>query len=108
MDGKFPETEEQVRTKQSYMDIPKAGLITNPGSSMLNKTGTWRAFRPVFDKGKCINCMICYSVCPEEAIIVKDGKVAGANLDYCKGCGICANECPVKAYDMQEESKFKK
>ncbi|RLG69799.1 MAG: pyruvate ferredoxin oxidoreductase, partial [Candidatus Iainarchaeum archaeon] len=23
--------------------------------------------------------------------------------DYCKGCGICASECPVKAISMVEE-----
>ena len=26
-----------------------------------------------------------------------DGKVCGIDLDYCKGCGICAFECPDKA-----------
>ncbi|MFP3483271.1 MAG: 4Fe-4S binding protein, partial [Caldivirga sp.] len=25
------------------------------------------------------------------------------NYDYCKGCGICANECPVKAIKMVPE-----
>jgi len=29
------------------------------------------------------------------------------DYDYCKGCGICANECPKKAIEMVEESKFK-
>jgi len=24
----------------------------------------------------------------------------------CKGCGICANECPVKAIEMAKEVKF--
>jgi Pyruvate/2-oxoacid:ferredoxin oxidoreductase delta subunit len=26
-----------------------------------------------------------------------------ANLDICKGCGICADECPHHAITMQEE-----
>ena len=26
------------------------------------------------------------------------------NYEYCKGCGICANECPCGAIDMVPES----
>jgi len=25
------------------------------------------------------------------------------NYDYCKGCGICSEICPVKAIEMEEE-----
>jgi pyruvate ferredoxin oxidoreductase delta subunit len=28
------------------------------------------------------------------------------DLEYCKGCGICAEECPPKAIAMVEESSF--
>ena len=42
--------------------------------------------------------------------MVEDEKVIGMNLDYCKGCGVCAYECPgkkgVKAIKMEEEAKF--
>jgi len=27
------------------------------------------------------------------------------DYDYCKGCGICANECPTKAIEMVRETK---
>ncbi|KXA91095.1 pyruvate synthase, partial [candidate division MSBL1 archaeon SCGC-AAA259A05] len=27
------------------------------------------------------------------------------DLDYCKGCGICAKECPVDAIEMVKEEK---
>jgi Pyruvate/2-oxoacid:ferredoxin oxidoreductase delta subunit len=37
--------------------------------------------------------------------MVKDGKVTGINYDYCKGCGICAEECPVKCIAMVEERR---
>jgi len=27
------------------------------------------------------------------------------NLDYCKGCGICAKECPVQCIEMVRKSE---
>jgi len=27
------------------------------------------------------------------------------DYDYCKGCGICASECPKEAYTMVTEEK---
>ncbi|MCC7467668.1 MAG: 4Fe-4S binding protein, partial [Burkholderiaceae bacterium] len=27
------------------------------------------------------------------------------DLDFCKGCGICAHECPKKAISMEREEK---
>jgi pyruvate ferredoxin oxidoreductase delta subunit len=74
------------------------------------KTGDWRSEKPVFDKEKCINCYFCWAYCPDSAIILdKDNKVAGINYDFCKGCGICAHECPTtkkgKALTMEPERK---
>ncbi len=81
------------------------GIITEPGSTIKNKTGGWRALKPVWDKKKCTQCMICWQFCPDNAIPQKDGKRLETNLEFCKGCGICAEECPVKAIKMVQEEK---
>ncbi len=62
----------------------------------------WRVFRPVIDKGVCINCQRCWIYCPESAISVDESGVE-VNYSYCKGCGICSEECPVDAIKMELE-----
>jgi pyruvate ferredoxin oxidoreductase delta subunit len=39
-------------------------------------------------------------VCPEGCIEGKEKNKYNANLDYCKGCGICAYICPKKDIEM--------
>ncbi|HDJ83937.1 MAG TPA: pyruvate ferredoxin oxidoreductase, partial [Desulfurococcaceae archaeon] len=41
--------------------------------------------------------------CPEMAVHWTGEKVV-IDYDFCKGCGICAHECPVKAIAMVPES----
>ena len=78
-------------------------VIPYPGNSEEYKTGSWRTFKPVLHKDKCINCMICFMVCPDSSILVEDGKMIGFNYDHCKGCGLCAHECPKDAIEMIKE-----
>lgn len=73
----------------------------------MGKTGSWRVFRPKFDKDKCVKCLRCWIFCPEGAITRnKDGTIS-IDYDYCKGCGVCAKECKVKALTMEREKKNK-
>ena len=91
--------------EKGWKDIPRAGMILEPGNAREYETGSWRTFKPILDKNKCINCMFCWIYCPESAIIVKDEKMLGFDLNHCKGCGICAKECPKKAIEMVKEEK---
>jgi pyruvate ferredoxin oxidoreductase delta subunit len=90
--------------KPGWKKLPMAAVVTEPGSSRKYKTGDWRAFKPVVDTGKCINCLFCWIYCPDAAIVRKE-KWVEINYDYCKGCGICAKECPKQAITMKEEQK---
>jgi Pyruvate/2-oxoacid:ferredoxin oxidoreductase delta subunit len=54
--------------------------------------------------GNCFECDNCYGVCPDNAVIkLGPGQRYAFNLDYCKGCGICAAECPCGAIEMVAE-----
>ena len=93
-----------IKKKQkSWKEIPIGGLIDKGGTAIEYKTGAWRTFKPVVDKTKCINCMMCWIYCPDSSIIPKDGTMAGFDYDHCKGCGICAKVCPVKCIKMEQE-----
>ena len=53
--------------------------------------------------GNCFGCDNCFGVCPDNAIIkMKPGEYE-FNYDYCKGCGVCAMECPCGAISMVPE-----
>ncbi|MFJ9566126.1 NAD(P)-binding protein [Streptomyces fuscichromogenes] len=54
--------------------------------------------------GNCFECDNCYGVCPDNAITkLGPGMGFAVDLDYCKGCGLCAAECPCGAIDMVPE-----
>ena len=54
--------------------------------------------------GHCFECDNCYGMCPDNAIVkLGPGRGFHIDLDYCKGCGICSNECPSGAIAMVNE-----
>jgi len=54
--------------------------------------------------GNCFECDNCYGVCPDNAVVkLGPGKRFRFNYDYCKGCGVCAAECPCGAIRMVPE-----
>ena len=66
-------------------------------------TASWRVFRPVMDKEKCVECGVCMTYCPVNSIYGDENKKYYISYDYCKGCGICAKECPRHAIEMAPE-----
>ena len=79
-------------------------IYTEPGSSKEYKTGTWRTNKPVFKHANFYDSSICVIVCPD-ACNFGQNNVYDADLDFCKGCGICAHECPVDDIEMVLEVK---
>jgi 2-oxoacid:acceptor oxidoreductase delta subunit (pyruvate/2-ketoisovalerate family) len=68
------------------------------------KTGEWRYQRPVTKVFKCRQCGQCYIYCPSGCREVKETHFE-ADLEYCKGCGICAQVCPGKAITLVREEE---
>ena len=59
--------------------------------------------------GNCLACDNCWTFCPDNAVIktvelALDGSHYLFDLDYCKGCGLCAHECPTGFIQMLPET----
>ncbi len=74
------------------------GAVKNLAMGCTNPHGKkeQHSTRPIADHLKCIGCGACVRVCPEDAIVLIDGKavIDGAK---CIGCGECMTVCPTKA-----------
>lgn len=91
-----------TREEKGWREIAPAGVC--PKSSLEFLTGDWKTYMPVRDSAKCTRCLLCVLFCPDGAVRWKPEKGdVEFNLNFCKGCGICANECPTKAIEMKLE-----
>ena len=72
----------------------------------LDETNALFEARRCLSCGNCFECDNCYGVCPDNAVR-KLGPGRGFEFDYeyCKGCGVCAAECPCGAIAMVPEEK---
>jgi NADPH-dependent glutamate synthase beta subunit-like oxidoreductase len=70
----------------------------------LDETTALYEARRCLSCGNCFECDNCYGMCPDNAVIkLGPGQGFAIDLNYCKGCGICAAECPCGAIDMVPE-----
>ncbi len=89
----------------SWEEHPLGGIIPKAGNASTYPTGGWRSQRPIRDEEKCNDCLLCFIFCPEAAIAATSEKIGEINLHHCKGCGICARECPREAIEMVDETE---
>ena len=51
--------------------------------------------------GNCFQCDNCFGMCPDNAVRKVDEAHGYAfDYDFCKGCGLCVEECPCGAIEM--------
>ena len=91
--------------KIEYLGKKGIPYLDATGNSVKKNVGSWRVFRPIIDREKCIKCGQCWISCPETAI--KMGEKDKPKIDYniCKGCLICAEVCPVKCIRKVKEGE---
>jgi len=86
-----------------WKDFDPGFVLTEAGSSVRYRTGDWRSKRPYRDNSRCIKCGLCYIFCPDMAVTRRADGFFEADLEYCKGCGICAVECQTQCIKMKDE-----
>ena len=91
---------------ETWQEINPGCMVFRRGSAADYHTGSWRAKKPLWENEKCIKCGVCWVYCPDSAIIQLEDRYFTANLNYCKGCGICAHECPVACISMHTEEEL--
>ena len=92
------------RTIRPMLDVVRrqSGFAEVVGN--LDETNAAFEARRCMSCGNCFECDNCYGVCPDNAVIkLGAGKRFEFKYDYCKGCAMCATECPCGAIKMEPE-----
>ena len=96
-----------IEKKETWKELVEGGYILEAGNAEKYETGTWRTYRPRWIPENCIQCLFCFIYCPDSSVTVKDGKRGEFDFVHCKGCGICAKECPAKNKAIVMELEIK-
>lgn len=97
----YADAPKQVR---SQLDLVRRQTTFDEVVQGLSEDNALFEARRCMSCGNCFECDNCYGVCPDNAVIkLGPGKKFAINYEYCKGCGICAQECPCGAIDMVKE-----
>lgn len=92
------------KTVRPQLDLARRTSSFDEVQSGLTEDNALFEARRCLSCGNCFECDNCYGVCPDNAVIkLGPGQRFAINLDYCKGCGMCAAECPCGAIDMVNE-----
>jgi len=94
-----------VTDLRPYRELAPGGTVAVE-DALHPQTGGWRTSgKPVVDLDACIDCLLCWMYCPDSAVIVEDGVFQGFDYDFCKGCEVCEEMCPVDAIRMVPEEQ---
>ncbi len=96
--------EDAARTHRPLLELARRSSTFDEVVHGLDEDTALFEARRCLSCGSCFSCDNCYALCPDNAVlkIGPPGEYA-IDLDYCKGCGICVEECPAGAIEMVPE-----
>jgi 2-oxoacid:acceptor oxidoreductase delta subunit (pyruvate/2-ketoisovalerate family) len=85
---------------KAWPELEPGGIVVRD-EAVQPQTGQWRTgLRPETDLAACIDCLLCWLYCPDDAVQLEGTAFTGFDLDHCKGCELCAAVCPTGAIAM--------
>jgi len=88
----------------SFPETIRPGAVIRRNDQPVPNMSGWRTGKkPTVKWSQCVDCLICWSFCPDAAMILKDGHFVGIDYQACKGCEICVTSCPTQAVYMVPE-----
>jgi 2-oxoacid:acceptor oxidoreductase delta subunit (pyruvate/2-ketoisovalerate family) len=86
-----------------WAELPAGGIV-RPDEAVQPRTGGWRTgLKPAVDLSSCVNCLLCWLYCPDSAVTLDGTTFTGFDYEFCKGCEVCAEICPVGAIQMVDD-----
>jgi NADPH-dependent glutamate synthase beta subunit-like oxidoreductase len=97
-----------TRLAVAKLPVVKRGFDTEIEAAITRAEALAEAHR-CLSCGNCLACDNCWTMCPDSAVIktveaATDGSHYVFDLEYCKGCGLCAQECPTGYIQMLAET----
>lgn len=95
------------KTVQPLLDAVRRQTTFDEVQGGLDETNALFEARRCLSCGNCFHCDNCFGMCPDNAVrklVDDDGTIdLSFNYEYCKGCGLCASECPCGSIEMAVE-----
>ena len=93
------------QTVRAKLDVARRRSTFDEVVQGLDESNALFEARRCLSCGNCFECDNCYGVCPDNSVVkLGPGLRYEFDYDYCKGCGICAQECPCGAIRMEPET----
>lgn len=95
------------RLRQRQLSAPRRVTSFAEVNLAPRSQGVGQEVMRCFSCGTCNFCDNCWVFCPDSSVVrhFEDGTCYEFNYEFCKGCGVCAQECPRGVISMEEEKK---